>query len=533
MTKKIFALIMAMALCLGCMTFIACDFAGQENNETEAPETPTEGEKVDDTTPEENESVPAEDDSTPVADDTNPSENDSTPAENETQPSGNDQPSQNKGEGYDGSEVTIVFYHTMGSNLSDVLNAYIEEFNKLYPNITIQHQQVGGYDDVRQQISTEITVGNQPNIAYCYPDHVALYNVSKAVYPLDALIGSTVEITRADGTTERMGLTQRQINDFIPGYYNEGAQFGDGKMYTLPLSKSTEVLYYNKTFFDANNLTPPTTWDEMEALCAKILEIDPNCIPLGYDSESNWFITMTEQLGTPYTSATGDHFLFNTAENRAFVKKFRSWYEAGYVTTQEIYGAYTSGLFVAQSGQKSYMSIGSSAGATHQRPTKDNSGKYPFEVGITTIPQVDASNPKVISQGPSLCIFDKANKQEVYASWLFMKFLTTNVDFQAEFSMVSGYVPVLRSVAENEIYKTQFLDKADGGDYISALSAKVCLQQADAYYTSPAFNGSSAARDEVGLLMQNCFTTTTNDVDGTIQKLFDDAVAKCKYLFPN
>ena len=68
--------------------------------------------------------------------------------------------------GYDGSEVTITFYHTMGSNLSEVLNRYIESFNKLYPNIHIDAKQVGSYDDVRDQISTEITVGNQPNIAY-------------------------------------------------------------------------------------------------------------------------------------------------------------------------------------------------------------------------------------------------------------------------------------------------------------------------------------------------------------------------------
>ena len=178
------------------------------------------------------------------------------------------------------------------------------------------------------------------------------------------------------------------------------------------------------------------------------------------------------------------------------------------------------------------MSIGSSAGATHQRPTKDNSGNYPFEVGITTIPQVNPEEPKVISQGPSLCIFNKADKQEVYASWLFMKFLTTNVDFQAEFSMASGYVPVLKSVAKNEVYKTQFLDKADGGDYISALSAKVCLDQVDAYYTSPAFNGSSVARDEVGKLIQNCFAaeTTEANVDEIIKKLFEEAVEKCKYL---
>ena len=429
--------------------------------------------------------------------------------------------------GYDGSEVTITFYHTMGSNLTDVLNIYIEEFNKLYPNIHIQHSQVGGYDDVRDQIKTEITVGNQPNIAYCYPDHVALYNIAKAVVTLDDLIASDIEVERADGTTEILGLTDAQIADFIEGYYNEGKQFGDGLMYTMPMSKSTEVLYYNKTFFDANGLKVPTTWDEMEALCAQIKAIDPDCIPLGYDSEANWFITMTEQYKSPYTSATGDHFLFDNQTNKDFVAKFRDWYQKGYVTTQEIYGAYTSGLFVATTGTNSYMSIGSSAGATHQRPTKGENG-YPFEVGIATVPQVDPANPKVISQGPSLCIFKDSNPQEVLASWLFVKYLTTTVAFQAEFSMASGYVPVLKSVADNEHY-AKFLSSADGGDYISALSAKVCLEQEKAYYTSPAFNGSASARDQVALLMQTAFVENDGgDLKAMLDRLFANAVKECK-----
>ena len=431
--------------------------------------------------------------------------------------------------GYDGSEVTINFYHTMGANLREVLDRYIAEFNKLYPNIHINHQQVGSYDDVRDQIKTEITVGNQPHIAYCYPDHVALYNLAKAVTTLDDLIASDVTVTRADGSTDIIGLTDEQVADFIQGYYAEGQQFGDGKMYTMPLSKSTEVLYYNKTFFAANGLTPPTTWDEMEALCKKIKEIDPTCIPLGYDSESNWFITMCEQSGSDYTSATGEHFLFDNDTNRAFVTRFRDWYQKGYVTTQELSGAYTSELFKAQDGTKSYMSIGSSAGATHQRPAKVNEA-YPFDVGITTIPQVNPAEPKVISQGPSLCIFKKNNPQEVIASWLFVKYLTTTVEFQAEFSMASGYVPVIKSVGENEIYKTEFLDKADGGDFISALSAKICLEQESAYYTSPAFNGSSTARDQVGLLMQKCLSGDAgSDVASMIKKAFEDAVAECRY----
>ena len=431
--------------------------------------------------------------------------------------------------GYDGSEVTITFYHTMGSNLSDVLNLYIEEFNKLYPNIHIQHEQVGSYDDVRDQIGTELSTHSEPNIAYCYPDHVAMYNLTGAVATLDNLIDSKLSVTRADGSTEILGLTEEQKSDFIEAYYNEGRQFGDGLMYTMPFSKSTEVLYYNKTFFDANNLTLPKTWDELKDLCAKIKQIDPDSIPLGYDSEGNWFITMCEQYGSPYTSAKGDNYLFNNEKNREFVKEFRDWYQNGYITTQTLLGSYTSSLFTSTNGTRSYMSIGSSAGATHQRPVADTEGNYPFEVGIATIPQVNADKPKVISQGPSVCIFKKDNPQEVLASWLFIKYLTTNVSFQAEFSMASGYVPVLKSVAENPEY-AKFIANADGGKYISALSAKVCLEQESAYYTSPAFNGSSKARSQVGTLLTKCLTIDKDaDVDAEIKKAFEDAIAECEY----
>ena len=430
--------------------------------------------------------------------------------------------------GYDGSAVTINFYHTMGEPLRAVLDAFIVKFNEMYPNIKVVHEQVGGYEDVRDQIKTELTVGNQPNIAYCYPDHVALYNVAKAVVTLDDLIASQIEVTKADGSKEILGLTAEQQADFIEGYYEEGKEFGDGKMYTLPFSKSTEVLYYNKTFFDANGLQPPKTWDELETLCAKIKQLDPTSIPLGYDSESNWFITMCEQLGSDYTSATGEHYLFNNDTNKQFVKRFRDWYQKEYVTTQEIYGAYTSGLFVSTTGQRSYMSIGSSAGAKHQRPQPNDKGEYPFEVGITTIPQVDASNPKVISQGPSVCIFKDANPQEVVASWLFVKFLTTSVDFQAAFADASGYVPVLKSVADHPTYKAK-MEAADGFNNIAYLSAKVCMEQASAYYTSPAFNGSAKARDEVGSLIQAAFIGDASaGLDALIDKVFQDAINNCK-----
>ena len=442
-------------------------------------------------------------------------------------------------EGYDGSEVTITFSHTMGEALRNVLDKYIVEFNKIYPNITVEHNQVGGYDDVRDQIKQELTAGNQPNIAYCYPDHVALYNLTKKVVPLDNFIESKIVIDSETG--EILGLTDEQIANFIDGYYAEGTVYDEaGTMYTLPMVKSTEVLYYNKTFFDENNLTVPTTWDELEEISAQIRAIivanpdkyNSGSYPFGYDSESNWFITMCEQYNSNYTSTTGTKFQFNNKTNREFVKEFRTWYDLGYFTTQELYGAYTSGLFtnIDPTQPSCYMCIGSSAGANHQIPTAVD-GKAPFEVGIAPLPQLNKEDPAAISQGPSLCIFDQENKQEVVASWLFVKFLTTNLEFQASFSKTSGYIPAIeRSVfeaaaADSKAIKT-YTDWLNGTDPI-ARAISTALEQADAYFVSPAFNGSSKARDQVGELMKTCFTTQAEDIDAMIKQKFEEAIAEC------
>lgn len=406
--------------------------------------------------------------------------------------------------------LTIKFYHTMGDTLQKVLAEAVDEFQKDYPNFTVESSQIGGYDDVRNQLVTEIPNGNQPNLAYCYPDHVALYNRARAVVPLNSLIDS-----------EKFGYNG-DVSDFVPGYYAEGSQYGDDNIYTLPFSKSTEVLYYNKTAFDREGWTVPTTWEEMATLCATIKGKYPSSTPLGIDSESNLFITISEQIGSKYTSATGDHYLFDNTENRTFVGKFKEWYDKGYFTTQEILDAYTSTLF-AQTGSDqttftgSFMSIGSTGGASHQF---DKS----FECGVAAIPTYGNVDLKVISQGPSLCIFNKENPQEVLATWVFVKnYLLTSV-FQAKFSMQSGYNPVLKSASAIEDY-ANWINGADGktADGVKALAAKVSNEMVNSYYTSPAFVGSSTARSQVGDLFV-AVMTGSKDID----KAFKEAVAACE-----
>ena len=425
--------------------------------------------------------------------------------------------------------VDITFTHTMGARLQEVLDTYIAEFNKIYPNINITHQSAGGWGDINGQINTEIAGGTQPNIAYCYPDHVAMYNIAKSVVVLDNLIASDTKIKDSE---EIIGLTDAEKADFIESYYNEGLVYGDNQMYTMPLNKSTEVLYYNKTFFDEHGLKVPTSWDEMWEVCKKIKEIDPKCYPLGYDAEDNWFITMCEQMETDFTSAeNGGQYLFNNAENKAFVKELREMYKKGYFTTQELYGSYTSNLFVETTDTNCYMCVGSSGGASYQMSNNDTAdGSFAFEVGVATIPQYSQENRKVISQGPSLCILKgkETTDQQVLASWLFVKYLTTNIDFQAEFSMASGYMPVIKSVTENENYAA-WLAKGNGKEYLVAKCVQVGIDGRDDYFVSPAFNGSSKAREQAGALLLKCLSTDTENVDKLIDDAFQEALDECEY----
>ena len=421
--------------------------------------------------------------------------------------------------------VTVTFWHTMGQTLRGTLDEAITEFQELYPNITVVHEQFGSYDDVRYQISTNMGTGDFPSMAYCYPDHVALYNEAKITVPLDDIM-----------VHEQYGFGGEQVlfegpkeADFVPAFFAEGSQYEDGLTYTMPFLKSTEALFYNKTFFTDNNLKVPTTWEEMWATCAKIKEIDPQATPLGYDSESNLFITLAEAYGYDYTKAEGEYFYFNNEGMRGLMKEFKQYFDKGYFTTGELCSGYTNSLMTdVTQKSRAYMCISSTAGAKYQ---VNNDGL--FETGVAAVPTAKGKELKCMSQGPSLVFFKKDNAQEVIASWLFTQYLLTP-NTQVKFAFASGYLPVTTPATATADYQS-FINKAykaDGSlNSIAAASTKQAVAQTAHYFSSAVFIGSSVARDEVGKLMINILGTTmkADEMDAKIQGFFDTAIQECRY----
>lgn len=423
-------------------------------------------------------------------------------------------------DGIEDYEHTIVFYSSQGDALVQQTANAIARFEAKYPGWKVSHQQPGGYDEVKTKITNDLQGKLQPDIAYCYADHVAAYLPTEQVIDLNAYINSTETVAGknpdekdAEGNfvdaTYTVGYTKEEVDDFVPGYLAEGlaknysgyAKYGfeATSMLTLPFVKSTELLYYNETALNKLGLSVPKTWDDLWAQAPIIKSRYPKATVLGYDSEANWFITMCQQNGWGYTSADEEqHFLFNNGNTdlENWLNKLGEYWDKGYLTTQKDYKAYTSALFTKgvenNEGGVVYC-IGSSGGASHQ-------SSEAFTAKIAPIPgskRGDDIDKSVISQGPSLVMFkaghDVTNVDEkAKMTFLFLKELL-DPTFQAAFSIAAGYNPSRNAVYEIEAYKAHM-----SGDSMTALACKTAKELNSYFFTSPAFEKSSLARLQVG-----------------------------------
>ena len=129
----------------------------------------------------------------------------------------------------------------------------------------------------------------------------------------------------------------------------------------------------------------------------------------------------------------------------------------------------------------------------------------PFELAVLPVPQFDPEQPQMISQGPSVCVFNKSDPQEVLASWLFAQYLLTN-NVQIAYSQTEGYIPVTSKAQESPAYQ-DYLSRC-GEDNTTHYRAKIEVAQllmryTDCTFVTPVFNGSASLRNAAGQLIED------------------------------
>jgi multiple sugar transport system substrate-binding protein len=450
------------------------------------------------------------------------------------------------------SQVEINFWHCLGHDKENNLNKIVETFNTKYAGkykVTLT-KLAGDYDSLHSAVKTKLAAGEKPSICMGYPDSFAEYlgDIDDSqIYRLNNLVSDP-----------NVGFTDAEKSDFVSQYYLEGMNYQVGGLWSLPMYKSTEVMYYNENYFRGDNLpnqkkfkenstyntlraavtaggsnpteeslkaledfcktnggytySVPTTWKDMVSL-ATLMKADcategvsEEFYPLGYDSDSNLMISQLAQNDIAYTDSSksgSDMIEFNNADAKNLATTITDLIKDKLMITKGSLGGskYTSNYFNVGSLA---MSVGSTGGSSYQISSS-------FKVSLAPVPYSN-NNAKYIMQGPSVCFFNNSNDYEAKGAFLFYKELS-DPQANADLALENSYDPIRISSYDTTSYKNWLSHKGEGLSYdIPAITATL----KNSYMTSDVFVGSSTARDEIG----NVLAYVVNN-NMTVDQAFD------------
>ncbi len=434
-------------------------------------------------------------------------------------------------------EITFWAKNDTNKTQTAIYEQAIAGFEKAYPNVTVNLRLYTDYGKIYNDVITNISTNTTPNVCITYPDHIATYLTgANQVVPLDELFadedyGLGGKEVRFDAPTEE---------EIIPQFLEEC--WFEGHYYALPYMRSTEACYINKTFVEEMGYTLPEslTWDFMWEVSEAAMAQDEEgnflvngqkvMIPFLYKSTDNMMIQMLKQKDAGYSTEDGEILLFNDT-TKELLYTIAEHGKTGAFSTFKI-SSYPANFLNA--GQ-CIFAIDSTAGATWMgtnAPLSDMSEDkvVDFETAVMPIPQFDPEHPQMIFQGPSVCIFNKSDSQEVLASWLFVQYLLSN-EVQIAYSETEGYVPVTSKAQESEEYQ-DYLSRCgeDNGTYydVKIQAAQLLLENMDHTFVTPVFNGSTSLRGAAGQLVENTVKSVrrkeTIDED-YMEKLFEDVTS--------
>ena len=144
--------------------------------------------------------------------------------------------------------ITYAIFSASGAQ-EETLKKMVEVFEEKNPDIKVDVQ-LTGYDDYFTKLATTVGGGNAPDVFEMNMENFLAYMLRGACADLTGLVD--------------------------PASYSEGtlsAVSSDGKLYAVPMSFSTCVLFYNKALFDQAGIDYPDdtwTWTEAQAAAEKI-----------------------------------------------------------------------------------------------------------------------------------------------------------------------------------------------------------------------------------------------------------------------
>jgi multiple sugar transport system substrate-binding protein/sn-glycerol 3-phosphate transport system substrate-binding protein len=334
--------------------------------------------------------------------------------------------------GVDPRGQTVVWWHNHSREREEGLIEMVEEFNATNEcGITVEPQNQGGYNDIRDKMNAGIQTGELPGLVVGYQNDQAFYALADGLADFDPYLYDP-----------DWGLTREAREDFYEGFLAAGvhAAFG-GQRLGFPPNRSMEVLFYNQTWLEELGFSgPPETPDEFEAMACAAAEANGDGTG-GYilRDDASAVAAWTMAFGGNVLTEDATGYVYDGEATKQAMEMLKRMYDNGcaFFFTE----GYPNTEFAAR---RTIFAQGSTSGIAFYRADLEAAGNAD-EWGVAAIPHT-TPDPVMNVYGGDVMI-PKTTPETQLAAWQFVKWFTEPAQ-QAEWAKISTYFPTRASTSE-------------------------------------------------------------------------------------
>ena len=372
--------------------------------------------------------------------------------------------------------TTVTLWHVYGGQADSPLNAFIDVFNST----------VGRKENIRVQVTsvTNTNTIHENVLAAAFKDPGAPELPDMFIsYPKTVMAMPSQDVL----VDYQDYFSKTELEEFIPEFIEEGMI--NDRLSVLPIAKSTEILFVNKTAFDrfssetGASLEEMNTWEGLYALAEKYTKWTDDKTPnipgdgksfFVHDYHFNYFQVGVESLGEAFFE--GDHLAFGPKFEEVWKPYAHAalngsvWLQGGYATEPLRTG-------------DAIVSVASSASVLYypEEVTYPDNTSEPIDIISIPCPIFEEGERIVMQRGAGLCTVKSTPEREkacmTFAKWL------TDAKHNVEFVTALGYMPVKQESFET--YLPNAVNQLGNEMYRSLYRAFLSTQEDYQFYTPP------------------------------------------------
>jgi len=343
------------------------------------------------------------------------------------------------GAGPSGGTVTIDLWHSESAANGDTLERLASRYNSSQDEVRVRSSYQGTTGEIMAKLLASLDSGQVPAIALLVEADAQMMIDSGAVAPIQDFI-------------DREDYDLSDLNETLIRSYTT-----EDKLWGMPFSAATGLLYYNKVTFREVGLDPerpPRDLEEVRQYSEKILKRDSSgqVVRSGIAIDvRDWIRYVLAEHGDLFVDNNNGYdgratkVLFNNDTGRWFFQWWHDMVDEGLAFNVGRNPTYADGLLAIVSGRVA-MTFSYSA-ALRSVVDALEAGAEGVEIGVGALPGVPGGTGASLLINRGLWIINLRPEEEQEAAWKFVKWLM-EPEQQAEWFAGTGYLPVNHSAVD-------------------------------------------------------------------------------------